>query len=174
MKKYLKKSRWSPYIVGVLIGILSWITFYFMKEQIGTTNSIQKISGVITGIFHNKTILNSDYYKNLFEKGIFTWQVAFVISIFLGSFFASKLSNEKRVEHIPGIWKKNFGDKRSIRYLGAFIGGMLLVFGARFASGCTSGHAITGGLQLAISSWLFVIFVFIFGITTSLIIYKKS
>ncbi|NGX32040.1 MAG: hypothetical protein K1060chlam4_00078 [Candidatus Anoxychlamydiales bacterium] len=174
MKKYLKQSRWSPYIVGTLIGILSWITFYFMKEQIGTTNSIQKISGIIIGIFHKETILNSKYYMSYFEKGIVTWQLAFVISIFFGSLVASKLSKEKRVEYVPEIWKKNFGDKRSKRYLGAFIGGVLLVFGARFADGCTSGHAISGGLQLAVSSWLFVVFLFASAITTSLIIYKKS
>jgi len=174
MRKYLKQSKWSPYIVGTLIGILSWITFYFMNEQIGTTDSIQKISGIIIGLFHKKTVLNSKYFISYFEKAVVTWQLVFVVCIFLGSFIAAKLSNEKRVEYIPEIWKKNFGDKKSIRYLGAFIGGLLLVFGARFADGCTSGHAISGGLQLAVSSWIFVIFVFIFGIATSLIIYKKS
>jgi len=174
MKKYLKQSKWSAYVVGAFIGILSWITFYFMNEQIGTTDSIQKVSGIIIGLFYKKAVLNSKYFMNYFEKGIFTWQFIFVICIFFGSLVAAKLSNEKRIEYVPDIWKKNFGDRKSKRYLGAFIGGLFLVFGARFADGCTSGHAISGGLQLAVSSWLFVVFVFIFGITTSLIIYKKS
>ncbi|NGX28434.1 MAG: hypothetical protein K940chlam1_00613 [Candidatus Anoxychlamydiales bacterium] len=174
MKKYLTQSRWSPYVVGALIGILSWMIFYFMSEKIGTTMTIQKIMGMIIGSFSKTHILNSKYYMQYFEEGIVKWQMAFVISIFLGSYVASKLSKERRVEHVPEIWKKNFGPQRWKRYLGAFIGGNLLIFGARFADGCTSGHAITGGLQLAVSGWLFIMFLFIFGIATSLLIYKKS
>lgn len=174
MIKYLKYNRWSPYLVGISIGILSWIIFYFMNHQIGTTDSIQKTSGIIIGVFSEKYILNSKYYMSYFEKGVFSWQMAFVVFIFFGSYVAAKLSNEKRIEHVPRIWQLNFGPKKWKRYLGAFIGGMILIFGARFADGCTSGHAISGGMQLAVSGWLFVCFLFIFGIATSLLIYKKS
>jgi uncharacterized membrane protein YedE/YeeE len=32
-----------------------------------------------------------------------------------------------------------------------------MMFGARLAQGCTSGHGISGSLQLAVSSWIFVV-----------------
>ena len=39
----------------------------------------------------------------------------------------------------------------------AFGGGMLMAFGARLAGGCTSGHGISGTLQLNVASWISVI-----------------
>ncbi len=37
MHALLKAERWSPYTVGAGIGILSWITFYFMDKALGAT-----------------------------------------------------------------------------------------------------------------------------------------
>jgi uncharacterized protein len=34
------------------------------------------------------------------------------------------------------------------------------MFGARMAGGCTSGHGISGALQLALFSWIFVAVIF--------------
>jgi len=46
----------------------------------------------------------------------------------------------------------------------AFLGGFLVLFGARLADGCTSGHVITGMTQLATASFLFAAAVFAVGI----------
>ena len=46
------------------------------------------------------------------------------------------------------------------RYRDAFIGGVLIVFGARLAGGCTSGHIISGMTQLAVSGFIFAATVF--------------
>lgn len=46
----------------------------------------------------------------------------------------------------------------------AFFGGFLVLFGARLADGCTSGHVITGMTQLATASFLFAAAVFAVGI----------
>jgi uncharacterized membrane protein YedE/YeeE len=54
------------------------------------------------------------------------------------------------------------------RYIGAFIGGFLILFGARFAGGCTSGHIISGITQLAVSGVLFGGAVFASGISVAL------
>jgi uncharacterized protein len=56
-------------------------------------------------------------------------------------------------------------------YLVAIAGGIILGFGSRFAGGCTSGHGISGTLQLAVSSWISAIFFFIGGIITAHIIF---
>jgi len=52
------------------------------------------------------------------------------------------------------------------------VGGVILGMGARWAGGCTSGHGISGTLQLAVSSWLAVICFFIGGIVTAMVIYR--
>ena len=52
------------------------------------------------------------------------------------------------------------------RYMDAFLGGFLIIFGARVAGGCTSGHIISGMTQLALSGFLFAAAVFGAGIIT--------
>ena len=44
-------------------------------------------------------------------------------------------------------------------------------FGSRWAGGCTSGHGISGTLQLAVSSWIVAVFLFISGIVTAKLIF---
>jgi uncharacterized membrane protein YedE/YeeE len=51
--------------------------------------------------------------------------------------------------------------------LGLVIGGMLIVFGARLAGGCTSGHIIFGITQLSVSGFIFAAGVFATGIGTA-------
>jgi uncharacterized membrane protein YedE/YeeE len=55
----------------------------------------------------------------------------------------------------------------------AFLGGVIIMYGARMAGGCTSGHGISGSLQLAVSSWVFFLTMFAFGIGTALILFRK-
>jgi len=43
----------------------------------------------------------------------------------------------------------------------SFVGGILLIFGARLANGCTSGNGISGTAQLDVSSWVVVTFMFL-------------
>jgi uncharacterized membrane protein YedE/YeeE len=56
----------------------------------------------------------------------------------------------------------------------AFLSGGLMMFGARLAQGCTSGHGISGTLQLAVSSWIFIIVAFTVGTITTLLLYGKE
>jgi len=170
---YLRKDKWSPYLVGTIMGILGWFIFY-IGEAFGTTTAFQKVTGMIIGIFSKDHILNSEYYMKYFKTGIISWQVIFVIFLFFGSLYAAKLTKIRKIEYVPQIWKQNYGPSKIKRNIFAFIGGVILMFGARFAGGCTSGHAISGGLQLSLVSWIFMLTVFAFGIPAALIIYRKS
>jgi hypothetical protein len=44
--------------------------------------------------------------------------------------------------------------------------------GARWAGGCTSGHGISGTLQLAVSSWLAAAAFFAGGIITAIFLFR--
>ena len=59
-------------------------------------------------------------------------------------------------------WLTRFGASRGKRFAAAALGGFLILFGARLAGGCTSGHILSGVSQLAVSSLLF--FVAAFGV----------
>jgi uncharacterized membrane protein YedE/YeeE len=52
------------------------------------------------------------------------------------------------------------------------LGGVFLGFGARWAGGCTSGHGISGTMQLAVSSWISAICFFIGGILMAQFLFK--
>lgn len=68
------------------------------------------------------------------------------------------------------------GGKRSrIRtYLPSFIGGFLLLYGARMADGCTSGHMMSGMMQGSVSGYLFAAAVFAMAIPTAIIIGNRN
>lgn len=71
-------------------------------------------------------------------------------------------------------WKKYKNDSSKSRILWSLIGGFILIFGARMAGGCTSGHILSGGMQLAVSSLVFAVFAFIGLLATGKIFYKKN
>ena len=56
--------------------------------------------------------------------------------------------------------------------IGAFIGGVIAMFGARLANGCPSGHGLAGASQLAVSGYLALIFFFIGGMISANLLYK--
>lgn len=61
----------------------------------------------------------------------------------VGGFLSSKLSGDRAPgEKIPALWQRRFGPSVGARYGAAFVGGFLLMLGARVAQGCTSGHGI--------------------------------
>ncbi|MBT8043399.1 MAG: YeeE/YedE family protein, partial [Verrucomicrobiae bacterium] len=71
------------------------------------------------------------------------------------------------------VWKERMGGSVTRRYVGAFLGGAILLFGARLAGGCTSGHAISGSLQLAASGWIFFAVMMVSGVVTARTIFKS-
>jgi hypothetical protein len=87
-----------------------------------------------------------------------------VAGLFIGGWLASRLTRSGR----PGLELAHGSETgpRS-RFLHAFVGGALIVFGARLAGGCTSGHIISGIMQLSLSGFLFAAGVFFTGILTA-------
>ena len=55
----------------------------------------------------------------------------------------------------------------------AFIAGFLMLFGARLADGCTSGHGLSGTAQLAVGSMVAVAAMFAGGIATAMLALRR-
>lgn len=170
MRGILGKAQWSPYAVGAGIGVLSWCTFYFMDKALGTSTSFVGAAGAcLNGIAPDHVAQNSYYLKEYGASGggfkpIFNWQMALDIAMVVGAFLSAWLGKTWRVERVPSVWAERFGTSVLKRYSAAFVGGFVLLFGARMAGGCTSGHGISGGLQLAVSSWVFFLSMFVSGL----------
>ncbi|MCU0688558.1 MAG: YeeE/YedE family protein [Phycisphaerales bacterium] len=172
-----RQARWSPYLVGTGIGVLSWCTFYFMGKALGTSTSFVGAAGaglcaVAPEQFSQNTYLLKEYgAKGGGFRPIFDWQMALDIALVFGALISAWLGRTLKVERVPGLWAERFGPSVLKRYAGAFAGGFILIFGARMAGGCTSGHGISGGLQLAVSSWVFFIAMFASAVVTAGLIF---
>ena len=98
----------------------------------------------------------------------------FVIAMFGGAFlsiFLQKKTVSEEDSEAPFVFRKS-GHKS--RYLVSFIGGALVLFGARLAGGCTSGHMMSGMMQTSLSGYLFALGVFAAGIPVALFFYRKA
>ncbi|VEN74909.1 conserved membrane hypothetical protein [Candidatus Desulfarcum epimagneticum] len=114
------------------------------------------------------------YAKN--ARHPLNYSFVFVLAMALGGFvsFALRKTRPDRSERaVPGVWRERFGDSRAKRYAWAFIGGILSLFGARLAGGCTSGHMMSGMMQTAISGYLFAAGAFLAAVPFSILFYKK-
>jgi uncharacterized membrane protein YedE/YeeE len=168
--EYLSMKQWSPYVVGIGIGILSGITFLLSDKPIGCSTAFTRTSGMIEKLFRGSFVTEKAYYKK-FAPSI-DWEWMLVLGIFIGAFISSILSGEFKAIWVPVKWSDTFGHTPLLRWMVALLGGVIIGFGARWAGGCTSGHGISGTLQLAVSSWIAVISFFIGGIATAMLIFN--
>ena len=167
--EFLTEVRWSPYAVGIGIGILSWFTFLISRKPLACSTSFARTSGMIEKLFVGKKVERKPYYQKI---GLSVdWQWMLVVGIIIGSLIAALLSGDFRWQWVPALWAAAFGDNPLLRVIVALVGGVCIGFGARWAGGCTSGHGISGTLQLAVSSWISAICFFIGGILTAHIIF---
>ena len=82
------------------------------------------------------------------------------------------VSREER--RLPAIWYANYGDSAAKRYLVAFVGGFIVLYGARLAGGCTSGHMMSGMMQTSLSGYIFAAGAFATAIPVALMTYRKE
>lgn len=161
--------RWSPYVVGVCIGVLSWLSFLILKKPLSCSTSFASTSGMIERLLRGKKVEEKPYYQKV--KLAIDWQWMFVLGIVFGSLIAALLSGDFNWQWVPTLWTTAFGSSPLTRIIAAVVGGIFLGFGARWADGCTSGHGISGTLQLAVSSWISAIFFFVGGILMAFSLY---
>ena len=159
---WFAEVRWSPYIVGIGIGILSWFTLLVSKKPIGCSTTFARTAGMIEQLFKGKQVQEKPYYQNIKLK--VDWQFMLVVGIVIGSLISALLSNDFEWQWVPPLWAATFGSSVVLRIGAAVLGGIFLGFGSRWAGGCTSGHGISGAMQLGVGSWISAICFFIGGI----------
>lgn len=168
--EFFTEVRWSPYVAGIGIGILSWFTFLISRKPIACSTTFVKASGMLEKLLRGKKVDLKPYYQK--EKLVIDWQAMLVVGIVIGSLISALLSGDFHWQWVPASWASAFGNTPLLRVIAALIGGACLGFGARWADGCTSGHGISGTLQLAVSSWISAICFFIGGIIVAFILFR--
>jgi len=168
--EWLRAEQWSPYLVGAGIGVLSWISFVLSDRPLACSASFAKTSGMLEKLFRGKKIKEKLYYQKF--PPVIDWQWMLVLGVIIGAFISAKLSGQFQFNWIPAQWKTMAGDAPFVRWIVALAGGVIMGVGARWAGGCTSGHGISGTLQLAVSSWLAAVSFFVGGIITAMVIFR--
>jgi uncharacterized membrane protein YedE/YeeE len=160
-----KDNKWL--YAGIALAILNVIVFggYATNRPIGASTTFPYLADLLTGV------TNNTYFEKIQKPG--NWELIFLTGSFLAGLIISLIKKDFKIKAVHSNWEKHKGGSVGNRLIWAFIGGFLLIFGARMAGGCTSGHIISGGMQLAISSLVFAVFVFAGLLITGKLFFKK-
>ena len=165
----LRDPRWSPYAVGAGIGVLSWVTFLLSSHPLGVSTAFAKTAGMLEKAVRGPKVEQKAYYRQ--TPPHIDWEWMLVIGLFFGALAAAWLGDTVAWKWVPEMWATAIGPARLPRLLTAVAGGICLGFGARWGCGCTSGHGISGTLQLVVSSWISAVCFFIGGVGAAFVIY---
>ncbi|HFC98681.1 MAG TPA: YeeE/YedE family protein [Thermosulfurimonas dismutans] len=172
------RNGWSPYLGGALTGLLlvaSVLVTYQLfghPRYLGTSTAYVRVSGMIEKAVSPQAVARNEYYRK--EGTGIDWKVMLVLGVPLGALLAALRNGEFRLRWVPERWTRCFGNSPVVRAIGAFIGGFLIIYGARLAGGCPSGHGLSGMSQLAVSAFFVVTGFFAGGIPLALILYGRE
>lgn len=164
-------------VAGLLLGLLLIIATA-VATPLGVSTQYVVTDAIVLHSAAPALAESNEYLNKYGEKG--NWGIGYgwmlVFGMFIGGGASALITRRFRSREnasIPSMWSGQFGNSTPQRMMHAFIGGVLLLFGARLAGGCTSGHMISGISQLTIGSFIFGISIFASGILTARMLYKK-
>lgn len=172
-------------------------TVFFLAVLLVKPIGVSTQFSVLSGIFHSaldETIITEDVERetgyrstnSYYDKGDgklaksiehpWNYDFVFVLAIPLGGYLAYMANDKKRRSQMSNVGESlQPTNKTEIRkYLPSFLGGFILLYGARMADGCTSGHMMSGMMQGSISGYIFAACVFAVAIPCALFIGRMS
>jgi len=185
------KPPMNWWLSGLALGAVFFLAVFLVKP-IGVSTQFVILDGIIWDAVDTSVVTQSDstksgytstndylaksggkYAKNVSNP--LNYSFLFVIAMMVGAFVSSVIrgGNAASERKMPEIWRTNFGDSATKRYLAVFVAGFLVLYGARLAGGCTSGHMMSGMMQTSLSGYIFALGAFIAGIPTALLIFRK-
>ena len=176
-------------IGGVALGAVFFLAVLLVKP-IGVSTQFVILDGIVadlvnpglvtqtdegyssTNAYLNKS--NGKYAKSVANP--LNYSFVFVIAMMVGAFLSSRLrgGNGADENKVPAVWYANFGDTPVKRYAVAFLGGFVVLYGARLAGGCTSGHMMSGMMQTALSGYIFALGAFAAAVPVAMMMYRKE
>ncbi len=174
---------------GLLLGVVFFLAVLLVKP-IGVSTQFVILDGIIGNAVNSELVTQTEeswtstnaylaksggkYAKSVANP--LNYSFVFVIAMMLGAFLSAMArggvpQDERR---LPAIWYANYGDTPWKRYAVAFLGGFIVLYGARLAGGCTSGHMMSGMMQTSLSGYIFALGAFATAIPVSMMLYRKE
>ncbi len=178
MKLKSNDGGWSPYLAGGLVGVLAVLSAYATTIWMGKTNflgastTFVRAAGFIEQLFASSHVASNAYFIK--EKVALDWQFLMIIGIFIGALVSSLSDRSFKLESVPPAWTERFGPSVGKRAVGAFLGGIVAMVGARMADGCPSGHGLSGMMQLSVSALVALALFFGVGILVANLVYRRK
>ena len=159
MNNVADKTRyWNPYVSGVLLGLLLFLSFFLTGHGLGASGGVNRMVVAVEDLVIPEHVDRTPYIAQMAggdRDPLGHWIVWQVVGVLLGGFVSGLLRGRVKVQtyHGPQI-------SSHTRWDYAFIDNVLISYGARLARGCTSGQALSGGAVMSVGSWAFMLAVF--------------
>ena len=145
---------WPAYLSGACVGLLNLPSIWLLGSPIGSSSNFIGLLAPLTRIPTISKLIpvDSEIGRSGFPSQQSYQRIVAVLSSVLGGYLSASLSDtwgtsEDLFSQSHQLIHQDYGR------LQAFVGGVLLLFGARVAGGCTSGQAISGLATGAVNSW---------------------
>ncbi len=169
---------------GLMLGLVFFAAMLLVKP-IGMSTEFVVFDGVIWDMINPDIVFegpdgptSSNAYLNGVAKSVanpLNYGVVFVLATMLGAGVSAALRGAYGGGGVvPSLWAANFGASAAKRFAGAFLGGFIVLYGARLAGGCTSGHMMSGMSQTSVSGFIFAAGAFLVAIPTAMILFKQE
>ncbi|MCB0114742.1 MAG: YeeE/YedE thiosulfate transporter family protein [Caldilineaceae bacterium] len=148
----------NPYFAGILLGLVLFGAFFVTGNGLGASGGLNRLLVVVEDAVAPDHVDRTPYLIDMAggdRNPLDSWVVFVTIGTVIGGFASGWMNGRIKVETVRGE-----GVPVRVRWLMAFLGGALMGYGARFARGCTSGQALSGGAVLSVGSWAFMFAVF--------------
>lgn len=157
-RKRVAKAYVNPYGAGILLGLVLFLAFFITGSGLGASGGLNRLLVVVQDWIAPGHVDRTPYLLNMAggdRNPLDSWVVFVTVGAVAGGFVSGWVNGRFKLE-------TNRGPNITVRtrWLMAFIGGGIMGYGARFARGCTSGQALSGGAALSVGSWAFMFAVF--------------
>lgn len=158
LTKRSTRTHIHPYAAGILLGVVLFTAFLLTGNGLGASGGMNRLVVFAEDIFVPDHINRVPYLLEMAggdKNPLDNWVVYMVAGTLVGGLLSGWFNGRLKVEinRGPHISPQT-------RLVVAFVGGTIMGYGARFARGCTSGQALSGGAVLSVGSWAFMIAVF--------------
>ncbi len=158
VKERVAKEYVNSYYAGIILGIVLFLAFFITGSGLGASGGLNRLLVFFQDLVASDHVNRTPYLLAMAggdKNPLDSWIVFLTVGTVIGGLVAGLRNGRFKLEtnHGPQITPR-------MRWMMAFIGGALMGYGARYARGCTSGQALSGGAVLSVGSWAFMFAVF--------------
>jgi uncharacterized protein len=154
----MKERYWNPYLCGVLLGIVLFLSLFVTGHGLGASGGLARLLTSAIKTIAPSQVSTTGFFASLGGGGkppLSHWLVWEVAGVLVGGAISGYLAGRVRLETYRGP-----ATSLKVRWLVAFAGGALVGWATQLSRGCTSGQALSGGAVLSAGSWAFMFAVF--------------